>query len=159
MTRLLPFLFLAGVAAELASIILVGSYLGLLLTLVLLFAGAVAGISLMRSAGAGILETLRSTGRATALPSGAAGKAMAGIVSGLLFLIPGFFSDFLAVLLFLPSVRGWLRARIPVQRSHSSGPASHRSETVIDGEAIEIEGELLPPQPSPGQDKRVTPGE
>jgi UPF0716 protein FxsA len=159
MTRLLPFLFLAGIVAELASIILAGSYLGLLLTLVLLFAGAVAGISLIRSAGAGIVQTLRSPGQAATLQSGAAGKAMAGVVSGLLFLIPGFFSDFLGVLLLVPSVRQWLRARIPIERTHSRGPTSRRSKTVIDGEAIEIDGELQPPQPPSDQGRRVTSGE
>ena len=158
MTRLLPFLFLAGVVAELASIILAGRYLGLLLTLVLLFAGAVAGISLIRAAGTGIVETLRSSGQAAALQRGAAGKAMAGVVSGLLFIIPGFFSDFLGILLLLPPVRQWLRARVPVEQFHSRGATSRRSETVIDGEAIEIEGELQPPQPPTGADRRVPPG-
>ena len=39
MTRLLPFLILAGLAAELGSIIIVGNIFGLVLTLLLLFGG------------------------------------------------------------------------------------------------------------------------
>jgi UPF0716 protein FxsA len=153
MTRLLPLLILGGLAAELASIILVGNLLGVLPTLLLLFAGGVLGISLIRSAGSGIAEAVRSPVQASSVQRGAAGKAVARVVSGLLFLIPGFFSDIIGLLLLLPPVRQWLRARIPVERFSTGSPPGRRSETIIDVEAIEIEGELQPPTQPLGPDR------
>lgn len=145
MTRLLPLLILAGLAAELTSIILAGNLFGVLPTLLLLFAGGVLGISLIRSAGAGIVEAVRSPVQASSVQRGAAGMAVARVISGLLFVIPGFFSDIIGLLLLLPPVRQWLRARIPVQQFSTSNTQGNRNETIIDVEAVVIEGELQPP--------------
>lgn len=157
MTRLLPLLILAGIAAELTSIILVGNFAGVLPTLLLLFGSGILGISLIRSAGTGIAEAVRSPVQASSVQRGVAGKAMARVVSGLLFLIPGFFSDVIGLLLLLPPVRQWLRGRIPVERFSASSPQARRSETIIDGEAVVIEGELMPPARPPGQDRGGSP--
>jgi UPF0716 protein FxsA len=152
MTRLLPFLILAGVAAELVSVILVGNVLGVLATLLLLFAGGVVGISLIRSAGTNIAAALRSPVQASSLQRGVAGKAVARVIAGLFFLIPGFFSDVLGLLLLLPPVRQWLRSRIPVDSFSTGGPMARRHETIIEAEAIEIVGEIQPPDPAGRRD-------
>jgi UPF0716 protein FxsA len=145
MTRLLPFLIIVGLVAELASIILVGNLLGLIPTLLLLLSGGVLGIGLIRSAGTSILAALRSPVQASSLQQGAAGKAMALAFSGLFFLVPGFFSDLIGLLLLIPQVRRWLRRKIPVQ-SVSAGMAQNRQgETIIEAEAVEIVGDLDPP--------------
>ena len=153
MTRLLPLLILGGLAAELTSIILVGNLIGVIPTLLLLFGGGVVGISLIRSAGTGIAEALWAPVQMSSDQRGAAGKALARIVSGFLFLVPGFFSDVIGVLLLLPGVRKWLRARMPVDQFSASSHQSRRSGTIIEGEAIVIEGELQPPGRSPGADQ------
>jgi UPF0716 protein FxsA len=147
MTRLLPLLLLAGLAAELASIILVGGYLGVLPTLLLLLGGGVLGIGLIRSAGLGIAAALRSPVQASSLHRGEAGKALARVIAGLLFIIPGFISDFLGLLLLLPPVRTWLGAKLPAAGVAAGPPPPRRYETVIDAEAVEIVGEILPPEP------------
>jgi UPF0716 protein FxsA len=151
MTRLLPLLFLAGLAVEIASIIVVGNAVGVIPTLLLLFLGGVVGISLMKSAGTNIAAALRSPVQNSSLQRGAAGEAMARVMSGLLFLIPGFFSDLLGLLLLLPPVRQWLHARIRVQSVPPGGPQGGRHETVIDVEAVEISGEVLPPERNSGR--------
>lgn len=145
MTRLLPLLFLAGVGAELASIMLMGRLLGVIPTLLLILLGGIAGFSLIRRAGMGIIEALRAPVQSGSLQQGAAGKAVAGVISGVLFIIPGFFSDFLGLLLLLPVVRQWLGARVPVQRHEFRGYARQAGETIIEGEAVEITGEISSP--------------
>ena len=152
MTRLLPLLMLAGLAAELASIILVGNLLGVGPTLALLFGGGVLGFALIRSAGLGIAAALRSPVQGSTLPKGVASKAVARVIAGLLFVIPGFLSDALGLLLLLPPVRSWLGAKLPFATFSTGRPAPRRYETVIDAEAVEVVGEILPPEPRPRRD-------
>ena len=61
MFRFLSLIFLAGAVLEIASIIWVGSAIGVIPTILLLFAGAVVGVGLFRSAGANASATLRSS--------------------------------------------------------------------------------------------------
>ena len=147
MTRLLPLLMLAGLAAELASIIMVGNALGVIPTLLLILAGGILGVGLIRSAGTSLAGALRSPVQASSLQKGIAGKAMARAVAGLLFLVPGFFSDLAGFLLLMPPVRQWLRSRLPVESVSASRTAYRYGETIIDAEAIEVTGELQQPEP------------
>lgn len=155
MTRSFPLLFLAGLAAEIASIIWVGDRLGVLATLLLLLAGGIIGISLIRSAGTGLFAALRSPVQNVALQRGAAGQAVARVGSGVLFLIPGFFTDLLGLLLLLPPVQQWLRSRIPMQTQTWENPPPRQYGTVIEAEAVEITAEVMPPEP--GQNSRHRP--
>jgi UPF0716 protein FxsA len=158
MTRLLPLLFLFGLVAEIASIIWMGRAVGVAGTLLLLFLGGIVGMSLIKSAGTGIAAALRSPVQASSLQQGAAGVAVARVAAGLLFIIPGFFSDALGLLLLLPPVRQWLRSKVAVQGFSASSmgpePRPRRYDTVIDAEAIEIVAEVEPPA-RPGSDGRM----
>ena len=145
MIRALPLLILVGLAAEIASIIWVGSALGVLATLLLLFGGGLLGFSLLKSAGTGIAAALRSPVQASSLQRDAAGKAMARVLSGLFFLIPGFLSDVAGLLLLLPPVARWLQSKVAVQGFSAPGEEYRRQATVIDAEAIEITAEVEPP--------------
>jgi len=146
MTRFLPFLFLAAVAAEIASIIWVGSLIGVVPTLLLMLLGALLGIRLMKSAGMSVAEALRSPVQPAAPLRGLGGQAAAKAVSGLLFLLPGFFSDLAGLALFLPVVRRWLGSRFRVQTFSTTPPGAGQSfDRVIEAEAVEITGEIDPP--------------
>ena len=146
MTRSLPILFLVAVAAEIASIIWVGSLIGTLPTLLLMLLGGVVGVRLMKAAGMSVAEALRSPVQTAAPLQGLGGRAASRAASGLLFLLPGFFSDLVALLLFVPSVRGWLGAQFRVE-TYTSGrpPDGKRFDRVIEAEAIDITGEIEPP--------------
>lgn len=146
MIRALPLLILAGLAAEIASIILVGSAIGVLLTLLLLFGGGLLGISLLKSAGTGIAAAIRSPVQASSLQRDAAGKVMARVLSGLFFLIPGFLSDVAGLLLLLPQVARWLQSKVAVQGFSAPGAETRRHATIIDAEAIEITTEADSPR-------------
>lgn len=158
MTRSIPLLILAGMVAEIASIIWVGRALGVIATLALLFAGGVIGIRLMKSAGTTVAAALRSPVQTSSAIGGAGSLAVTRVLAGLLFLIPGFFSDFFAVLVLLPPVRQWLQSRFRVETAYTgrTGEAQPFRErhyaTVIDGEAIEITAEVEAP-PASGQQR------
>jgi UPF0716 protein FxsA len=145
MTRFIPLLFLAAVAAEISSIIWVGGHIGVMPTLLLLLLGLVIGTRLVKSAGTSVAAALRSPVRTAAPLRGVGGQAAAHAVSGLLFLLPGFFSDIMALLLFLPPVRRWLGSKFRVETYPQGGMDDRRFDRVIEAEAVEITSSAEPP--------------
>lgn len=144
MIRTLPLLFLAAAAAEIASIIWVGKLIGIVPTLLLMMLGGVIGVRLIKSAGTGIVAALRSPVQSASPLKGLGGLAAAQTASGLLFLLPGFFSDAVALLLFLPGVRRWIGQRFVVE-TYSTPPAGQRRyDRIIEAEAVEISGDIEP---------------
>lgn len=145
MRRFLPFLFLAAVALEIASIIWMGGLIGVVPTLLLMVLGGVAGVRLMKSAGMTVAAALRSPVQTGTPLRGLGGSAAARATSGLLFLLPGFFSDVLAILLFMPPVRSWLGSWFRVESFQAEAQSARRFDRVIDAEAVEISAEIEPP--------------
>ena len=139
MMRFLPIVFLAGGLLEIASIIWVGSAIGVIATLLLLMCGGVVGMGLFRSAGANAATVLRSSIQDRRMYQSLAGTTMVRIFAGVLFIVPGFFSDVLAFLLLVLPVNRWL-AR---QADGASTASGERRSTglVIEGDAHEITGE------------------
>ena len=143
MTRFLPLLFLAAAAAEIASIIWVGSLIGVFPTLLLMLLGGTIGVKLIKTAGMSLAEAIRSPMQKATPLKGIGGQAAARAVSGLLFLLPGFFSEALGLLLFLPLVRRWLGSQFRVDTYSTVRPTDDgRFGPVIDAEAVEIAGEV-----------------
>lgn len=143
MTRFLSLLFLAAAAAEIASIIWVGSLIGVFPTLLLMLLGGTIGVRLIKTAGMSLAEAIRSPMQKATPLKGIGGQAAARAVSGLLFLLPGFFSDALGLLLFLPLVRRWLGSQFRVDTYSTVRPTDDgRFGPVIDAEVVEIRGEV-----------------
>lgn len=148
MTRFLPLLFLAAIAAEIASIIWVGRLIGVVPTLLLMLLGGVVGVRLIKSAGLSVMGAMRSPVQTRSPLQGTGGAAAARAASGLLFILPGFCSDALGLLLFLPAVRSWLGSKFRVETYQSAQPPDDRRfRSVIDVEAVEITAEIEPPDP------------
>jgi len=150
------FLMISWPVLEVASIIQVSRWIGGIPTFLLLAAAVAFGAFLVRSqsrvVGLRVMEAMRSGGspEKTMLDSGTT------TLAGILFMIPGFVSDIVAILLLIPVVRGliWrgasygVRARgarwqtrpqqgaRPEPQTSPQGPA--RSETVIDVEFTEV---------------------
>jgi UPF0716 protein FxsA len=144
MLRYLPAFLLIGFVLEISSIIWVGARLGVIPTLLLLLAGGMAGISLFRSAGMTVATALRSPMQHPSQHRGLASVTVLRIASGLLFLVPGFFSDAVAALLLMPPVQKWLGSRMKLTTAAPiGGQPQYRSGfgPVIEAEAIEIQGE------------------
>ncbi|MEK8090750.1 FxsA family protein [Thermithiobacillus plumbiphilus] len=101
-------------ALDLASLVLVGRALGLGPTLLLLFGGIFVGSLLLRRQGMAVWRFFRQRQLAGGLPALDFLEGLVGLLAALLFLMPGFVSDALGLLLLLPPVRkGLLRRVLP----------------------------------------------
>lgn len=96
---------LVMVAAEIWSIIQVGHNLGALATLVLLVAGFIFGLQLMRSQGIRALMQGAQNARPGESPLALIAEAIVKAFAGILLIIPGFISDIIALFILLPFVR------------------------------------------------------
>lgn len=145
MLRSLPLLLLLFAACEIASIIWVGQAVGVFMTLLLLLGNIFAGLALLRSAGMNMLAAMRSPLDHFTPAQNAANSAVFRVLSGLVFLIPGFFSDFLALLLLWRPVQSWISSKFQNKRFQGTASrAPSRFSMVIEGEAVEIDGHEPP---------------
>ena len=138
---------------EIGLFVTLGAQLGLWLTLAWVLLTGVAGVLLLKglalSGQRGLRDGLQEGLHDPLSPL--AHKALMG-VAAVLLILPGFFTDALGLLLLLPPVRSWLGAKLPIATFSAGRPAPRRYETVIDGEAVEVVGEILPPEPPPRRD-------
>ncbi len=102
------FLILSWPVLEVASIIQMSQWVGALATFLLLAGGLAFGAFLIRSesriAGLRVLEAVRSG----APPSKGLLASGTVFLAGILFMIPGFVSDAVAVLLLIPTIRDFV---------------------------------------------------
>lgn len=90
---------------DIASLVIVGPHLGVFGTLFMILLSVAVGLAVLRRSGLRAIEQLRATlvdGRA-AMPETIDAALMA--LAGILFILPGFASDILALLLLLPPLR------------------------------------------------------
>jgi UPF0716 protein FxsA len=93
---------------EIALFIKVGGAIGVLPTLALVVLAAVAGTALIRRQGVQTLGRLQASLDAGADPRGPIAHGALTLVAGVLLIIPGFFTDAVALLLLIPAVRAQL---------------------------------------------------
>ncbi len=140
MHRYFPIVVLALLFADLASLIWLGGFMGVLPVLALVILDIFIGSTLIRRSGANIFTILNSAASDKKAVSGGAAQSLLGAIAGLLFIIPGIISDFIALALLLP----WARQRMAgFFESHVSTDFSARrtgagSGVVIEAEAVEI---------------------
>jgi UPF0716 protein FxsA len=151
----LPFVILAVLLlvplAELAVIIKVGGWIGVLPTIGLLVGMAVLGTLLLRHQGISVVRQGRQAIASGKVPVGSALDGIGLIIAGMLMLTPGFITDIVGLLLLVPWVRrqaaGWLIARLTMaglghtlrtQRRQQPGPAP-RGGRVIEGEFTRVD--------------------
>ena len=104
--RLIPFLILLVVPIiEIALFILIGGEIGLGWTLLLILVTAIVGTVLLRSQGLATMERIRTETRAGRVPGRELAHGLMLLVAGILLLTPGFFTDTLGFLLFVPQLR------------------------------------------------------
>lgn len=108
MARFFAFGFLALPLLEIALFILVGRAIGLLPTLTLVILSALAGGLVLRRQGLDVVARLRSNVSAGTMPGRAVFDTMLVGLAGLLLILPGFFSDLVALGLLLPPLRDWM---------------------------------------------------
>jgi UPF0716 protein FxsA len=134
--------------AEIAAFVEIGGRIGLLATLLWIFAAGVAGIAVIRLQGIATALQLRAALARNELPARTLFEAACVAVAGFLLLIPGFVSDAIAVLLLLPPVRRLLlrmiarriSAHVAMVRTGQGpgGAAGGGRGVVIEGEFSEV---------------------
>ena len=138
-----------GFFLEIAVMIEVGSRIGVVPVLLLIIMGFVVGAGLIKRAGLGMLQRLRRPDLQRGFGTSDAASHFLMMLAGLLFMLPGFLSDALALLLLVEPLRERLAAhlvsKVEVRSSGWPGGPAPRGP-VIDGEAVVIEGEILPPE-------------
>lgn len=139
MTRLLIVLaILAWPLAEIAGFVVVGSQIGVLATIGLVLVSGIVGSLLLRWQGLGLLARIRQELDAGRNPSRELAHGAMIVVAAILLMLPGFITDIVGLLLFIPPVRdlGWrfLRNRIRVVSSVKGfgPPGSGRRGPTID---------------------------
>lgn len=103
---LLPFLIIPII--ELYVLIKVGSAIGVLLTIVLLFTAAIVGLGLVRWQGLTTLHRMRATLARGELPAMELAEGVVVLLGGVLLLTPGFVTDVLAFACLIPAFRRYL---------------------------------------------------
>ena len=144
--KFLPVVFLTFVCGEIAAFILVGQRIGVVLTLLLLLASSAAGVFLIRSTGLRFGQVMRQSPDTAEEASRLATSASFRMLAGLLLLIPGFLTDVLAFVLLIPAVQRYFRGKFMGEFTQFNGErtaAPQRQGPVIEGQAIEIEGEIV----------------
>jgi UPF0716 protein FxsA len=141
--------------AELAAMIAVALTVGWLWTVAACLVTSVAGAILLRRSGRTHLDRfLAAMGRDGLGAIHLESPGLPALLGGILLLIPGFITDVLGALLFLPAFRRWARGRIARSRgdSHSTGRNARGGRTVID--LSPEEWRHLPDRPLEGKPRR-----
>lgn len=102
---LIPLIFLGYILLEIAVFILVGDAIGVLPTLGLILLSGVVGVALMRVQGFGVIARIRAEQAAGRVPGREVLHGFMILAAGILLLLPGFVTDILGLLLFIPAVR------------------------------------------------------
>ena len=165
--------FIAVPVIEIALFIEVGGWIGLWPTLAIVIVTAFAGTTLLRIQGLAVLQRAQESAARNEVPVQEVFNGLCLLVAGVLLLTPGFFTDALGFLLFVPLFRKiagigiwrWLSRRghiyvtgfgpggpsDPRGEPHCSGSRGTRGGPVIDGDFEEVntppnDRDRLPPE-------------
>ncbi len=141
--------FIAVPIIEIALFIQVGDWIGVGPTLGLVVLSAVAGVMLMRVQGLQTLARLQANMAEGGDPVNPLAHGALLLLAGMLLLVPGFFTDAVALPLLIPAVRSrlirWGAARVTVQAAGFAtaqgrgGPGAQRDVEIIEAEYEVIE--------------------
>jgi len=104
--------FIVVPVTEIAVFIQVGGWIGLWPTLALVLLTAMAGTALLRHQGLGTLMRAQQSLEEGRFPAAELFDGVCLAFAGALLLTPGFVTDGLGLLLFVPRIRGWLRGLV-----------------------------------------------
>ena len=101
----IPFLLLAVPLAEIAAFVVIGGQIGVWATLGMVLLTAIIGSFLLRWQGIGLFNRINAEVRANRVPGRELVHGVMILVAGVLLLTPGFVTDSLGFLLFVPGIR------------------------------------------------------
>ena len=91
--------------AEISAFIYIGGEIGGLFTLLGIFITAIIGLSLLKSQGSAVMTKIRMDLAQRRSPVGSVADSISLAVGGIMMLIPGYVTDGIGVLLFIPGLR------------------------------------------------------
>lgn len=149
--------FLALPLIEIAGFVLVGRQIGVLPTLGLVIATGIAGAMLLRVQGFGIVSRIRAELTAGRDPSRELAHGVMVVLAGILLLIPGFVTDILGILLFLPPLRdfAWQSMRGHIRFAGIRTAGGRRPDDGHSGKTIDLDNDDY----STGRDRRKIDGD
>ncbi|QTR47892.1 FxsA family protein [Thiothrix litoralis] len=127
---------------ELWLLIKVGSAIGAFATILLLILSGVFGMFLLRHQGLVTLAKFQREMQTGQPPAQAGLEGIMLLLSGLLFIIPGFFSDILGLILLLPPTR-YLLIKALLKRGVVSATGFQYSQSSRSYNSHDIEGEVV----------------
>jgi UPF0716 protein FxsA len=134
--------FIAVPLIEIGLFIQVGDYIGLWPTLLIVILTAIIGTSLVRSQGIQALTKLQNSFLTMQNPVEPLAHGAMILFAGALLLTPGFFTDFIGILLLFPQFRSFVvrqfRSRIKMDKFNFNHSEKYSSDDVIDGSFDEV---------------------
>ncbi|MGB0631479.1 MAG: FxsA family protein, partial [Alphaproteobacteria bacterium] len=97
--------FIAVPVIEIALFIEIGGWIGLWPTIAIVIVTAFAGTTLLRIQGLGVLQRAQESANRNELPVQEVFNGLCLLVAGVLLLTPGFFTDAIGFMLFVPLFR------------------------------------------------------
>lgn len=153
MRSLIPLFLLALPFLEIAGFIIVGNEIGVLATLGLIILAMFVGIFLLRLQGFGLIQKIREE---TAVGRSPKRELVHGVMlffAALLLIIPGFITDIIGLLLFIPAIRdlGWrcISDRVVVMNSGGGRRSAGARQTRIKENVIDLDPEDYSSKPDP----------
>jgi UPF0716 protein FxsA len=147
--RFVPLLFLIVPLTEIAVFVLVGSQIGVLATIALVILTAIAGTILLRWQGFAALSRIQKELAAQKVPGKELVQGVMILLAGFLLLTPGFVTDTLGLLLFIPAVRDrvwkFLSSRVKIE---TFGAAPHGKSRTRDG-IVDLDEDEFHRKPDP----------
>jgi len=137
------FFVIAAIFIEIAGFIIVGNWLGVLPTLALLLTCMLAGIILLRLQGRGLLRRIQKELASGRTPDREIIEGLMMVIGSVMLIMPGFVSDIIGILLFLPPLRAllWRYMAKYVTSSTKFYPRASKGHQKFDGGIIDLEGE------------------
>ena len=105
-------LFIAVPIVEIALFIKVGGFLGVWPTICIIILTAVLGTTLVKQQGLAVIQQIKNEVIKLNDPTEAIAHGALILISGVLLLTPGFFTDFIGFILMIPKVRTAIYFRI-----------------------------------------------
>ena len=109
---LLVVVFIVVPLVEIAVLIQVGSWIGVLETIGLLILVSLLGAWLVKREGIGLIRRVQSELQAGRMPAGAVIDGFLILIAGCLLVVPGFVTDAVGLVLLLPPVRALVRGTL-----------------------------------------------
>ncbi|WP_455813755.1 FxsA family protein [Pseudomonas graminis] len=143
--RWLPFLVIfALVWIEISLFIQVAHVMGVLMTMLLVIFTSCIGISLVKNQGMKNFMLMQQKLNAGESPAAEMIKSVSLVLAGFLLLLPGFFTDFIGLLLLLPPVQKHLTLKLmPHLKVWGGTGAAPGGGFTVDGEYERKESKLI----------------